>query len=58
MTFDEVDRLLDPSPLPLETGYERLADGVLHVAARTDLHDLPSLSIAENRAQIPVALPW
>ncbi len=38
MTFDEVDRLLDPSPLPMEMGYERLPDGVLHVAVRTDLH--------------------
>lgn len=38
MRLDEVDRLLDPTPLPIETGYERLADGVLHVAVRTDMH--------------------
>jgi len=38
MQLNEVDRLLDPTPLPLETGYERLPDGVLHVACRTDLH--------------------
>lgn len=34
----DLHRLLDPSPLPLETGYERLSNGVLHVACRTDLH--------------------
>lgn len=38
MNLTEADRLLDPSPLPLEVGYERLADGVLHVAVRTDMH--------------------
>jgi len=38
MKLEEVDRLLDPAPMPLETGYERLDTGVLHVAARTDLH--------------------
>lgn len=38
MLYSDVDRLLDPTPLPLETGYERLPDGVLHVACRTDLH--------------------
>lgn len=38
MLFSEIARLLDPTPLPLEMGYERLSDGVLHVAARTDLH--------------------
>lgn len=37
-TLSQADRLLDPSPLALETGYERLPDGVLHVACRTDLH--------------------
>ncbi len=37
MEYSDVSALLDPSPLPLETGYERLADGVLHVACRTDL---------------------
>jgi DAPG hydrolase PhiG domain len=36
--LDEANRLLDPAPMPLETGYERLADGVLHIACRTDLH--------------------
>lgn len=34
----QADRLLDPAPMPLEMGYERLPDGVLHVACRTDLH--------------------
>jgi hypothetical protein len=34
----DADRLLDPAPLPLEMGYERLHDGTLHVACRTDLH--------------------
>jgi DAPG hydrolase PhiG domain len=38
MELSEANRLLDPAPMPLETGYERLADGVLHVACRTDLH--------------------
>ena len=37
VNLSEVDSLLDPTPLPLEVGYERLPDGVLHVAARTDL---------------------
>ncbi|WP_179402120.1 DAPG hydrolase family protein [Burkholderia guangdongensis] len=39
MRLDEVESLLDPTPLRLETGYERLPDGVLHVACRTDLHN-------------------
>lgn len=38
MNTDEIDRLLDPTPLPLEMGYERLPTGVLHIACRTDLH--------------------
>jgi hypothetical protein len=38
MNTSEADRLLDPTPMPLETGYERLPDGVLHVAIRTDMH--------------------
>jgi hypothetical protein len=38
MPSTPVDRLWDPSPMALETGYERLADGSLHVACRTDLH--------------------
>jgi DAPG hydrolase PhiG domain len=38
MRFEEADRLLDPAPMALETGYERLENGVLHVACRTDLH--------------------
>ena len=37
MNLGEVDRLLDPTPLPLEMGHERLADGVLHVAINTRL---------------------
>lgn len=38
MKVDEIDRLLDPSPMRLEMGYERLENGVLHIACRTDLH--------------------
>ena len=38
MHTSDIDRLLDPAPMPLETGYERLPDGVLHVACRTDMH--------------------
>jgi hypothetical protein len=38
MNLSEVASLMDPAPLPLETGYERLPNGVLHVACRTDLH--------------------
>jgi DAPG hydrolase PhiG domain len=38
MRFNEVNRLLDPAPMPLEMGFERLEDGVAHVAARTDMH--------------------
>ncbi|MFE7594477.1 DAPG hydrolase family protein [Kitasatospora sp. NPDC057512] len=38
MPFTGLDALLDPTPLPLETGFERDADGVLHIACRTDLH--------------------
>jgi hypothetical protein len=38
MKLSEVSALLDPAPLHIETGYERLPDGVLHVAARTDMH--------------------
>lgn len=38
MLLNEANRLLDPAPMPLETGYERAPDGVLHVACRTDLH--------------------
>ncbi|MFD2644413.1 DAPG hydrolase family protein [Pseudomonas japonica] len=37
MKFSEVAPLLDVAPLPLEMGYERLEDGVLHVACRTDM---------------------
>lgn len=37
MEFHEADALLSPTPLPIETGYERLPSGVLHVAARTDM---------------------
>ena len=38
MRFSEAARLLDPTPMALEMGYERLEDGVLHVAIRTDMH--------------------
>ncbi|GGY25393.1 DAPG hydrolase family protein [Paludibacterium paludis] len=36
--IDAIDELLDPAPLRLETGLERLPDGRLLVAVRTDLH--------------------
>jgi hypothetical protein len=38
MNADQITRLLDPRPMPLEMGYERLDDGSLHIACRTDLH--------------------
>jgi hypothetical protein len=38
MKLSDVDALLDASPLALEMGIERLDDGVLHVAVRTDMH--------------------
>jgi DAPG hydrolase PhiG domain len=38
MQFDDVTPLLRARPLPLEVGYERFANGVLHVACRTDMH--------------------
>lgn len=38
MLLTEVDLLLNPYPLALETGVERLQDGSLHVACRTDMH--------------------
>ncbi|MFO1466750.1 MAG: hypothetical protein U1F35_09980 [Steroidobacteraceae bacterium] len=38
MKLNEVEPLLQATPMPLETGYERFPDGVLHVACRTDLH--------------------
>ncbi len=37
MALNNVDSLLDPLPLQLETGWERLGNGVLHVAVRTDM---------------------
>jgi hypothetical protein len=39
MLLTEIAALLDPTPLRMETGYERLPDGVLHVAVRTDMHN-------------------
>jgi hypothetical protein len=33
----DLDRLLQPAPLPLEMGHARLPNGVLHVACRTDM---------------------
>jgi DAPG hydrolase PhiG domain len=38
MKLSECGGILGADPLHLETGYERLEDGVLHVACRTDLH--------------------
>ncbi|MDV7211125.1 DAPG hydrolase family protein [Azotobacter beijerinckii] len=39
MDLSQVDLLLDPTPLPLEADFERLPNGVLHVACRTGLHN-------------------
>jgi len=38
MEFGQSLPLLDPAPLHLEMGIERLESGVMHVAARTDMH--------------------
>ncbi|WP_425228936.1 DAPG hydrolase family protein [Sphingomonas sp.] len=38
MHFADADRLLDPRPMPLEMGWQRQNNGVLHVAIRTDMH--------------------
>lgn len=38
MELSDVAQLLRPTPLALETGYERLPNGALHIACRTDLH--------------------
>ncbi|WP_285189479.1 hypothetical protein [Rhodococcus sp. MEB041] len=38
MNLADADQLLAPTPLPLEMGYERLDDGSLHIATRTDMH--------------------
>jgi hypothetical protein len=37
MELNEADRLLDPSPMTVETGVERVPSGGLRVAVRTDL---------------------
>lgn len=37
LPFEEAYRVLDPEPLPLETGVTRLDSGTLLVAARTDM---------------------
>lgn len=39
MELTEVAPLLQPNPLRLETGFERLPSGVLHIAVRTDMHN-------------------
>jgi hypothetical protein len=36
--LDQAAELLNPDPLPLEMGIQRLESGQLHVAARTDMH--------------------
>ncbi len=38
--LDEMDRLTDPAPLPVETGWWRLSDGTQQVAARTPMPDV------------------
>ena len=37
MDFTERALLLDPSPMPLELGWQRSDSGVLHIAVRTDM---------------------
>jgi hypothetical protein len=37
MELSEADRLLDPAPMMIETGVERVPSGGLRVAARTDM---------------------
>jgi DAPG hydrolase PhiG domain len=37
MDLTEADRLLDPAPMSIETGVERLDSGALRVAVRTDM---------------------
>jgi hypothetical protein len=37
LPLEEIDRLRDPAPLPLETGWCRLPDGVAFVAVRTGM---------------------
>jgi len=37
LELEDAHRLLDPGPLALEMGVQRLESGVLHVAARTDM---------------------
>ena len=39
MRLNEALALLDPTPMPLEMGFERFENGVLHVACRTDMHN-------------------
>lgn len=38
MKLSEAGRLLNPAPMSLEMGWERMESGVLHVAVRTDMH--------------------
>ena len=38
MELNQVSALLESAPMKLETGFERLESGVLHVACRTDMH--------------------
>ncbi|GAB6404130.1 DAPG hydrolase family protein [Pseudomonas sp. MHK4] len=38
MELNQVSALLESTPMKLETGFERLESGVLHVACRTDMH--------------------
>jgi hypothetical protein len=37
LPLEEIDRLRDPEPLPLESGWCRLSDGVAFVAVRTEM---------------------
>ena len=53
MHFEDADRLLDPRPLPLEMGYERLENGVLHVACRTDMRGCTAAMLQWWFASLP-----
>lgn len=42
LLFPDIDKLLSPTPLLLESGVKRLSNGMLHIAMRTDLHGCKS----------------
>ena len=40
MQFEQVSTLVSPEKLPYQSGVERLADGILHVAVLTRMPDV------------------